>query len=103
MAVSTPIEFSYKLNTRTDGSNIDDVPPSTEPLTNELRDNWTFTTGQLQIIAEDGSTVLLDADNGNPLTTSITVTSDKGVEIFEQPWSIWVEVLRFDRFPDLSG
>jgi len=98
--VSTPVEFSYKLNI---GSRPrEGVEPTTETVTAELRNNWTFTTGQLKLTGEDGSTLLLDADNNNPQTVTITITSDQGTESFDQPWSLWNGDLRFSDYPDIA-
>ncbi len=102
LRVSTPVEFSYALNTRTDGTAIDGLAPTATPISNEQRNAWTFTQGQLSVIADDGSALLLDADTGNPDTVIITIQSADGEEIFEQRWSIWRDDLRFTTFPDIS-
>lgn len=57
-------------------------------------DDWNYRTGVLQLSAEDGSEVVLDADTGDDATVGIRLNSDAGVEDLIQPWSLWQGVLR---------
>lgn len=84
MHVSTPVAF---------GS------PATRSASAPPR-GWNFTQGQLELIAEDGSRLLLDADTGDVDTVSITLVNDLGVDTFESPWAPWQARLRFDRYPN---
>jgi len=102
IVASTPVEFSYKLNFRGDGQEIEGLPPIEDPVTAVFRNNWVFTTGQLQLLGEDGSTLLLDANNGDRHTVTVAITNDQGTETFTQPWSLWQDDLRFDRHPKLA-
>ena len=56
--------------------------------------DWAFTNGVLEMTAEDGSALRLEADSGDELTAKITLLQDdEVVETFQQPWSLWSSVL----------
>jgi len=57
-------------------------------------DDWNYRSGVLQLLAEDDSEVILDADTGDDTTVSIRLSSEAGTEKFIQPWSLWQSVLR---------
>ena len=57
LTVDTPIEITYVLNISTDAMEVDSVAPTTELVLEELS-----VDGQLELIAEGGSTLLLNAD-----------------------------------------
>lgn len=65
----------------------------------EARIGWNFAAGQLQLIGEDGSSLLLDADTDDAASVSITINNDSGVDSFDAPWSLWQRALRFDAYP----
>ncbi len=46
-----------------------------------------YTTGQLEIVAEDGNRILIDADNGDPETFTASVTTAGFAETFTVPWN----------------
>lgn len=71
----------------------DTSPPDGWPIP----EDWTFTQGSLRIGADDGSALLLEADTGEETTARVSVTSAAGEStVFERPWSVWRENLRFD-------
>ncbi len=74
--VDTPTEFSeQRLDTYTD------TPPYvTPPLPR-------FSTGELLLTADDGSTLQLEADNDDASSTRITIVNEAGEESFNLPWS----------------
>lgn len=88
LSVSTPIEFTYP-------SSQHNTAPVSDPLT-----AWNFTRGQLELVAEDGSRLVLDADTDDSTTVRIMIVNDLGVETFETDWSPWHSLLRFDRYPN---
>ena len=56
-----------------------------------------FDRGVLELTGDDGSKLVLNSDNGDPLSVTIEIsTSDGASEILIQPWSLWTEDLRFD-------
>ena len=57
-------------------------------------DDWNYRSGVLQLLAEDDSEVILDADTGDDTTVSIRLNGEAGAEQFIQPWSLWQSVLR---------
>lgn len=74
--VSTPTEFSeQRLETYSEGT-----PYITPPLPR-------FDTGELLLSADDGSTLLLKADNDDASSTRITIQNEDGEESFDLPWS----------------
>ena len=56
-------------------------PPTDGPAD----DNWNFTQGKLQLLAEDGSALVLDADTGDTETVTIALTVSGQTENFIQP------------------
>lgn len=60
---------------------------------------WDFTSGQLELIAEDGSRVLLDADTGDSATVRLTIDNERGPDTFMASWTTWQNRLRFARYP----
>jgi len=69
--------------------------PSTDGPADE---NWNFTQGTLELLADDGSALVLDADTGDEETVSITLLKSGQNESFVQPWSLWRTTLRFDDY-----
>ena len=61
----------------------------TEDAINTIGSSWNFSTGQIRITTDDGSSLLLDANTGDDTTVSITLDNDSGEEVFQQPWSLW--------------
>ncbi len=57
---------------------------------------WNFTSGQLELVAEDDSRVLLDADTGDDATVRITIVNERGPDTFTALWTRWQPRLRFD-------
>ncbi|MGQ7845227.1 hypothetical protein ACUNV4_12170 [Granulosicoccus sp. 3-233] len=55
---------------------------------------WSFSSGTLEMTAEDGSALQLKADSGNVDTAEISLMQDDVVlETFQQPWSLWHDTL----------
>jgi|GEM_PF-3500795 len=52
-----------------------------------------FASGVLEIAGEDGSTLMLDADNGDIDTVEVTLRAGDEVMNLTQPWSIWEDQL----------
>jgi len=57
-------------------------------------DDWNYRKGVLQLNANDGSTLILDANTGDDSTVKIQLINSNGVEEIYQPWSLWQHVLR---------
>ena len=82
----TEAAFSYPTGIDSDTGLVIEVP-----------EDWTFTKGSLRVTATDGSTVLLEADNGDESTARLTLIDSTGEETtFDEPWSVWQDSLRFD-------
>jgi len=113
VTVSTPIDLAYHWNLPTPAP--DGVPPESLgelPLGDEtqgqwrteeqnaavdrLRQRWAFTVGMLELQAEDGSHLVLDADTGDLDTVRITLDEGGGagaeVRVIEWPGS-WYRAL----------
>ncbi len=59
--------------------------------------SWPYETGKLELTAADGSWLTLNADNGDPQSVMIEISTRDGVtETLIQPWSLWTENLRFE-------
>ena len=72
-----------------------DAPWSMETdWTLERGNNWYFSSGQLELRAEDGNVLLLDADTGVPDTVLIALDNDFESENFETSWAPWQMLLR---------
>ncbi|WP_430881635.1 hypothetical protein [Granulosicoccus sp. 3-233] len=56
--------------------------------------NWFYSSGILRITASDGSSVLIEADNGDATSARVTLAYDGQLESFDKPWSDWDSVLR---------
>jgi len=52
-----------------------------------------FASGVLEIAGEDGSTLMLDADNGDIDTVEVTLRAGDEMTTLTQPWSIWGDQL----------
>lgn len=62
-----------------------------------VADDWTFTTGRMRVEADDGSMLLLEAENGDEASARITVTDSKGeTTVIDQAWEVWLDNLRFE-------
>ncbi len=55
---------------------------------------WTFPVGRLQLLADDGSELTLDAAAGEPGRVQITLNNSEGETQFEVDWAPWAEMLR---------
>ncbi|ASJ74669.1 hypothetical protein [Granulosicoccus antarcticus] len=72
-----------------------DAPWSMETdWTSERADSWYFSSGQLELRAEDGSVLLLDANTGVPDTVFVALDNDFESEHFETSWAPWQLLLR---------
>jgi len=60
---------------------------TTIPFRNDSYDTSSYLSGQLRIVAEDGTRLMLDADNGNPLSVAISLTTNGVTETFEEFWN----------------
>ena len=50
-------------------------------------------TGTLEVVAEDGSQLVLSAENGDAETVSINISNNGDSESLTQPWSLWLNNL----------
>ncbi len=91
VSVTTPVALSYECD-----------PGADLPCNYSESQPWAFTSGQLELIAEDGSTLLLDADTPVQETLNITISNDSGIDSFDAQWSDWQRYLSFNRFPTES-
>ena len=80
--VRTIEPFAYASEER-----LDDAALEREAVT------WTFSSGSLELVAEDGGRLVLDADTGDASTARVTIENASGTESFDQPWSLWREAL----------
>jgi len=87
LIVNTPVGLSYECDSQSD-----------QPCTYQLPHQWAFTSGQLELIAEDGSRLLLDADTPTQETANITISNADGDETILAQWSQWQPILSFKRF-----
>lgn len=55
---------------------------------------WTFPSGRLQLLADDGSELILDAGAAEPGRVQITVNNNEGTANFEVDWTLWADSLR---------
>ncbi|PID63620.1 MAG: hypothetical protein CSB44_01265 [Gammaproteobacteria bacterium] len=67
-------------------TNIEIPGYSAEDVSNAAEEGAYF-TGELRVTAEDGSTVLLKADNGVPSTASATLQNGAGESVLEVDWT----------------
>ena len=67
---------------------VDGDDPSFAP------DDWDFPVGTLKLRAADGSSVTLDADNGDASSVRVTLDGSAGSSAFDRPWSDWNGPLR---------
>jgi len=59
---------------------------TTVPFRNDSYDTSSFLSGQLRVIADDETMLVLDADNGNPLSVTVSLTTNGVTETFEEFW-----------------
>ncbi len=83
-AVSTSREFSFDS-----GGNL-----SAEELEYN-RGHWLFQSGELQILADDGSSVVVNADTGDDQTLSIALSNADGQFSTTENWNEFDEALRW--------
>lgn len=56
-----------------------------------------YDTGTLELVAEDTSRLVLNADNGDPNTVTIEITNlDGSSDTLIQPWSLWADHLKYE-------
>ena len=113
VTVRTPLQFAYRWDVRAPAP--DGIAPETlgelplgnvlagesrdeeqDAAVNRVRQRWAFVTGMLELEAEDGSRVTLDADTGNLDTVRITLDDGRGdgadERVIEWP-SRWFQVI----------
>jgi hypothetical protein len=61
----------------------------------QSRANWTFDNGMLELRADDGSELTLDAATGDPATVSVTLNNATAGETYTLSWGLWTDVLRW--------
>ncbi len=59
------------------------------------RTHWLFQSGELQILADDGSRVVVNADTGDEQTLSITLGNANGESSATEPWTEFADALRW--------
>jgi len=62
--------------------------------------NWFFSSGILRISATDGSSILIETDNGEAISARVTLVYDGQLESFDKLWSDWDSVLRVGPSPN---
>ncbi len=71
---------------------------SDEQLSSYAGIPWHFEAGQLELTGDDGSKLVLNADNDDYQSVLIEISNaDGSTESFTQPWSLWTERLRIYR------
>lgn len=55
----------------------------------DRRNDWTFDTGRLTVYADDGSSLVLDADTGDAQTVRVSLVNKEEHYEFLEPWSTW--------------
>ncbi|ASJ70323.1 hypothetical protein [Granulosicoccus antarcticus] len=55
---------------------------------------WTFPEGRLQLLADDGSELTLDAGASESGRVQITLSNSDGDAQFDVDWTLWAEMLR---------
>lgn len=69
----------------------------TVPFRNEANQSRAFPIGRMLITAEDGTTLLLDADNDDPSSISITLANgDTVLQTTDESWDLWLDTLTFE-------
>ncbi len=69
----------------------------TVPFRNEASQSRTFPIGRMLITAGDSTTLLLDADNGDPASLSVRLANgDTVLQTTNESWDLWLDVLTFD-------
>ncbi len=71
------------------------TPQQTQDLQGDFRQVYPV-TGTLEITAEDGSRILLDAATGDSATVSITIENSYETIAVMSEWSTWDADLRLD-------
>ncbi len=109
--VSTEISFSASSAGMSGGFSVRSDTTSNASLHSEVLEEfistlvpndpgtfyWPYETGRLELTAADGSGLMLNADNGDPQSVTIEISSRDGdTESLIQPWSLWNENLRFE-------
>ncbi len=56
--------------------------------------NWFYSSGVMRITASDGSSILIETDNGDATSARVTLAHGGQLESFDKPWSDWDSVLR---------
>jgi len=59
---------------------------TTVPFRNNSYETGSYLLGQLRVIADDATMLILDADNGNPLSVTVSLTTNGVTETFEELW-----------------
>jgi|GEM_PF-4361936 len=59
------------------------------------RDTWSFTSGRIVVVANDGSSVELNAVTGDPATVFVTIDNGTNTEVIEEQWSQWLPAINF--------
>lgn len=63
----------------------------------EISENRRFARGTLELQAQDGSRIVLTADNEDAETFEVIVSRDNvDTVVLSEPWADWIERLSFD-------
>jgi len=83
-----------------------DLSPADAAL---YRDTWSYTSGRILIVADDGSSLELNATTGDPSSVFIIINNGTSTETIEDQWSQWLPAinwkpgLRFNNKPVVHG
>lgn len=91
-SASFDASFTLRAAQLADGHELEISTPQT--FVNENGLELRFDRGTLDVVADDGSTMTVEADNGDPSSVTVTtVTSDNISSSFDLPWSDMREYL----------
>ncbi len=96
--ITLPFSYSWNQDEPSESSG-GQLPEEETDSTVDRSNNWYFESGQLELRAEDGSVLLLDADTGVPDTVLVTLDNADENEHFETSWAPWQPLLRLDAYP----
>lgn len=93
-SLNSPLTFNRNFAVSIDETFSYDSEPGLDAAELELlANNWSFGNGKMTILAEDGSSIVLNAENGDPDSVRVTIDNGQESESFDQAWSLWRPVL----------
>lgn len=82
----------YTVQVQTEEALQSDRPDYSDP--NYSPNNWHYSSGILRITASDGSSILIETDNGDEESARVTLSHAGQLESFDKLWSDWDSVLQ---------